>query len=72
MMDLYGKRHLNYFKSVSVRAAVHVKSFKPVCILALGASINTARTVRTVKLLNGIENVWSSDLSDRKIEIILE
>jgi predicted ATP-grasp superfamily ATP-dependent carboligase len=30
-------------------------------------SINTARAVRTVTLLNGIQNVWSSDLSDRKI-----
>jgi hypothetical protein len=27
-------------------------------------SINTARTV---KLLNGTQNVWASDLSDRKI-----
>ena len=32
-----------------------------------GLSINTARPVRTAKLLNGTQNVWASDLSDRKI-----
>ena len=30
-------------------------------------SINTARPVRTVKLLNGTQNIWASDLSVRKI-----
>jgi hypothetical protein len=30
-------------------------------------SINTARRVWTVKLLNGTQNIWASDLSDRKI-----
>jgi hypothetical protein len=37
--------------------------------LSLGAliSINTARPVRMVKLLNGTQNVCASDLSDRKI-----
>jgi hypothetical protein len=29
-------------------------------------------TVRTVKLLNGTQNVWASDLSDWKILIKLE
>jgi hypothetical protein len=29
--------------------------------------INTARPARTVKLLNGTQNVWASDLSDLKI-----
>ena len=28
--------------------------------------INTARPVRTVKLFNGTQNVWASDLFDRK------
>jgi hypothetical protein len=32
--------------------------------ITMGASINT---VRTVKLLNGTQNIWASDLSDRKI-----
>jgi hypothetical protein len=33
----------------------------------LGAlSINTARPVRTPKLLEGTQNVWASDVSDRK------
>jgi hypothetical protein len=35
-------------------------------------SINTTRRVRTVKLLNETQNVWASDLSDRKILIQLE
>ena len=30
-------------------------------------SINMVRPVGTVKLLNGTQNVWASDLSDRKI-----
>jgi hypothetical protein len=30
-------------------------------------SINTPRPVRTVKLVNGTQNVWASDISDRKI-----
>ena len=29
-------------------------------------SINTARPVRTVKLLNETQNIWASDLSDQK------
>jgi hypothetical protein len=32
----------------------------------MGASINTARLVRTVKMLNGTQNIWALDLSDRK------
>ena len=35
--------------------------------IGLGAlSINTARPVRTAKLLNGTQNVWASDVSDQK------
>jgi hypothetical protein len=35
-------------------------------------SINTAKPARTVKLLNETQNIWASDLSDRKILITLE
>jgi hypothetical protein len=35
-------------------------------------SFNTAKPVRTVKLLNETQNIWASDLSDWKILITLE
>ena len=37
-----------------------------------GASINTAKPDKTVKLLNETQNIWASDISNRKILITLE
>ena len=37
-----------------------------------GAFLNMAKPVRTVKLLNEIQNIWASDLSNGKILITLE
>jgi hypothetical protein len=35
-------------------------------------SFNTAKPVRTVKLLNETQNIWASDLSDWKFLVTLE
>ena len=37
----------------------------------IGAFLNMAKPVRTVKLLNEIQNIWASDLSNGKILITL-
>jgi hypothetical protein len=37
------------------------------CVILGAFSINTARPVTTVKLLNGTQNIWALYLSDRKI-----
>ena len=54
----------HYFPTLSTQDATSEYAARALFLWAL--SINTARSVRTVKLLNETQNVWSSDLSDRK------